>query len=50
MTGNALTALAFLQESFATGAATPQLVRHVRQYLETHRDHDGVPFLPPTPN
>lgn len=50
MTGNALTALAFLQESFTTGAATPQLVRHVRQYLETNREHDAVPFLPPTPN
>jgi tetratricopeptide (TPR) repeat protein len=50
MTGNALTALAFLQESFATGAATPQLVRHVRQYLEAHPDHEGTPFVPPTPN
>ena len=50
MTGNALTALAFLQEAFASGAATPQLVRHVREYLESHPDDGGPPFLPPTLN
>jgi tetratricopeptide (TPR) repeat protein len=49
MTGNALTALAFLQESFATGAITPQLVRHVREYLELHPEHEA-PFVPPTLN
>lgn len=50
MTGHALTALAFLQESFATGAATPQLVRHVREYLESHPDQHGTPFVPPALN
>ncbi len=47
MTGHALTALAFLNESFATGRATPGLVRHIRQYLESHPDHAGRPFVPP---
>jgi len=50
MTGNALTALAFLQEAFASGKVTPQLVRHVREYLESHPDQDGVPFVPPALN
>lgn len=50
MTGNALTALAFLQEAFATDAATPQLIRHVREYLESHPDQHGTPFVPPTLN
>jgi tetratricopeptide (TPR) repeat protein len=49
MTGNALTALGFLQEAFAAGAVTPQLVRHVREYLEGHPDHEA-PFVPPTLN
>ncbi|HYH09478.1 MAG TPA: tetratricopeptide repeat protein [Thermoanaerobaculia bacterium] len=48
MTGHALTALAFLREAFATGSATPSLVRHVRHYLETRPDQTGVPFLPPS--
>ncbi|MDQ3283412.1 MAG: tetratricopeptide repeat protein [Acidobacteriota bacterium] len=47
MTGHALTALAFLKEAFASGRATPELVRHVRQYLETRPDHSGNPFFPP---
>ncbi len=47
MTGNALTALAFLRETFETGQATPDLVRHVRQYIETRPDQDGNPFIPP---
>lgn len=47
MTGPALTALAFLREAFETGRATPRLVRHVRDYLETRPDQTGSPFLPP---
>jgi tetratricopeptide (TPR) repeat protein len=48
MTGHALTALAFLREAFATGRATPNLVRHVRRYLETRPDQTGNPFFPPS--
>ena len=47
MTGNALTALAFLRQTFESGQATPDLVRHVRQYIETRPDPDGRPFVPP---
>ena len=47
MTGHAHTALAFLRETFETGQATPDLVRHVRQYIETRPDQDGKPFIPP---
>ena len=47
MTGHALTALAYLRESFETGQATPDLVRHVRQYIETRPDQAGQPFIPP---
>jgi len=47
MTGHALTALAFLREAFDEGRATPHLVRHVREYLETRPDQSGRPFLPP---
>lgn len=47
MTGHALTALAFLREAFDAGRATPLLVRHVREYLETHPDQSGKPFFPP---
>ncbi len=50
MTGNALTALGFLQEAFAAGRVTPQLVRHVREYLETQPDLDGKPVVPPALN
>lgn len=50
MTGNALTALGFLQEAFAAGKVTPQLVRHVREYLETRPDQQGTPFVPPPLN
>jgi tetratricopeptide (TPR) repeat protein len=47
MTGNALTALAFLREAVAAGSATPILVHHVRTYLQQRaEDH---PFLPPAP-
>lgn len=49
MTGHALTALAYLRESFASGRVTPGLIRHVRQYLETRPDQTGNPFLPPPP-
>lgn len=45
MTGNALTALAFLREAVASGVATPILVKHVRTYLQ-HGVEDR-PFLPP---
>lgn len=48
MTGHALTALAFLREAFDSGKATPHLVRHVREYLETRPDQSGRPYLPPT--
>ncbi|HJQ38006.1 MAG TPA: tetratricopeptide repeat protein [Thermoanaerobaculia bacterium] len=47
MTGNALTALSFLHHAFAAGRATPQLVRRIRQYIETRPDQDGRPFVPP---
>jgi tetratricopeptide (TPR) repeat protein len=47
-TGNALTALAFLREAFAAGRATPGLVRHVRDYLETRPDQSEQPFAPPS--
>jgi len=47
MTGNALTALAFLRQAFETGQATPDLVRHIRQYIETRPDQGGQPFIPP---
>jgi len=47
MTGNALTALAFLRQAFESGQATPDLVRHIRQYIETRPDQDGHPFIPP---
>jgi tetratricopeptide (TPR) repeat protein len=50
MTGHALTAVAFLEKAFATGAVTPDLVRHVREYLESHPDHYDLPFIPPDPN
>jgi tetratricopeptide (TPR) repeat protein len=47
MTGHALTALAFLRQAFADQRATPDLIRHVRLYLETHPDQTGNPFFPP---
>ncbi|MBV8518651.1 MAG: tetratricopeptide repeat protein [Acidobacteria bacterium] len=47
MTGHALTALAFLREAFAAGTATPDLVRHIRQYIESLPDQRDLPFLPP---
>ncbi len=46
MTGNALTALAFLRQAFETGQATPHLVRRIRQYIETRPDQAGHPFVP----
>jgi tetratricopeptide (TPR) repeat protein len=45
MTGNALTALAYLREAVASGQATPKLVREVRTYLQDHAA-SGPPFLP----
>jgi tetratricopeptide (TPR) repeat protein len=47
MTGSALTALAFLREAFEAGRATPMLVRHVRDFLESRPDHRDVKFVPP---
>jgi tetratricopeptide (TPR) repeat protein len=47
MTGNALTALAFLRQAFETGQATPELVRHIREYIGTRPDQAGHPFTPP---
>lgn len=47
MTGNALTALAFLKEAVATGSATPILVRHVRRYIESRPDVTNRAFIPP---
>ena len=49
MNGHALTALAFLREAFDAGRATPGLVRHVRDYLETYPDQTGNPYIPPPP-
>jgi len=48
MTGHTLTAVAYLREAFADGRATPGLVRHVRQYLESRPDESGKAFEPPT--
>jgi tetratricopeptide (TPR) repeat protein len=48
MTGNALTALAFLRDAFEIGTATPDLVRHVRKYIETRPDQEGKPYSPPS--
>ena len=45
LTGSALTALAYLRESVAVGSATPQLVQHVRQFLEALPQTDH--FVPP---
>ena len=47
MTGNALTALAFLREAVAAGSATPLLVSHVRSYLRQRVEER--PFFPPEP-
>ena len=47
MTGNALTALAFLREAGAMGSITPILIRHVRNYLERLPDAAERPFEPP---
>jgi len=47
MTGNALTAVGFLRQAFESGQATPDLVRHIRQYIETRPDQEGHPFVPP---
>jgi tetratricopeptide (TPR) repeat protein len=48
LTGHALTALAYLREAFAEDRITPELVRHVRDYLQTNPDQTGNPFFPPT--
>jgi tetratricopeptide (TPR) repeat protein len=47
MTGSALTALAFLREAFDAGRATPTLVRHVRNFLESRPDQRDMKFEPP---
>ena len=47
MTGNALTAVGFLRQAFESGQVTPDLVRHIRQYIETRPDQEGNPFIPP---
>lgn len=47
MTGHTLTALAYLNEAFAAGRATPHMIRHVREYLETHPEQTGRAFVPP---
>lgn len=49
MSGHALAALAFLHEAFERGKATPELVRHVRDYLGSRPDQSDTPFLPPMP-
>lgn len=49
MTGSALTALAFLREAFEAGRATPVLVRHVRDFLESRPDQRDLKFIPPQP-
>jgi len=45
MTGNALTALAYLREAVGRGNADARLVEHVREYLE--RRTPDRPFVPP---
>lgn len=47
MTGNALTALAFLREAGTVGSITPILIRHVRNYLEKLPGAAERPFEPP---
>lgn len=47
MTGNALTALAFLREAVAAGSATPTLIGHVREYLTKLPGAAEQPFAPP---
>ena len=48
MESHALTALAWLRAAFQSGIATPDVVRHVRQYIETRPDQDGKAFTPPS--
>jgi tetratricopeptide (TPR) repeat protein len=46
MTKNARIALAYVHEALARGAATPALLRHVRQYLETLPRRPNEAFVP----
>ncbi|HEY4643064.1 MAG TPA: tetratricopeptide repeat protein [Thermoanaerobaculia bacterium] len=43
----AMTAIAFLQEAVRSHAATPKVVRHVRNYMERLPDDPNLPFAPP---
>jgi len=44
---SALAALAFLREASERGPVTPQVVRHVRVFLEALRTHPDRVFVPP---
>lgn len=43
----AMTAIAFLQEAVRSRAATPKVVRHIRNYIERLPDDPNLPFAPP---
>lgn len=47
MLRNARIALAYLQEALRTGAATPEVVRHVRAYLTELPGRPATPFVRP---
>jgi tetratricopeptide (TPR) repeat protein len=47
MNSNAMKALAYLREAVETEAVTPDLVRHVREYLEDFSKQPARPFMPP---
>jgi len=49
LTANATAALAYLREAITTGSATPQIVRHVRNYLEQQPLQLEPVFAPPMP-
>ncbi len=44
----AMTAVAFLQEAVRSRAATPRVVRHVRNYIERLPEVPNLPFAPPS--
>jgi len=43
----AMTAIAYLQEAVRSRAATPKVVRHVRNYIERLPEDPNLPFAPP---
>ena len=46
-TSRALTALGYLQEALSLRKATPDLVRHVRNYVERLPEQPNLLFAPP---